>query len=390
MPSRRSLIGFATALAALHCLPAFAAGSSPEELPSLPPVGIWPVSFTDAAGRKVTLAKAPSRIIVGNYIANYLLVGGAGSLDLVVGMTKDHWESVRTGECRVFSKAYPKIAVIPSIGGYHDDILNTERIISLKPDVIVINRSQFTANSGRVELLERAGIRVIVIDYHSMTLTNHVLSTRIIGRITGQDVRAERLCREAIEGLTEIDRRIAALPESEKHRTCYMELGSLGPSQQGNSYNHTVLWGAILKRIEAGSIAENNPEPWGALTREFVLSRRPEIIIIGGSLWNNNHADQMAMGFTVPRDLALKRLETFLKRPLWQGLPAVKNRRFYGVDHGSLRSIIDWRFTEFLAKVFYPETFRDTDPERAIIATYREYLPEIDPSGTFTLSLDES
>ena len=29
----------------------------------------------------------------------------------------------------------------------------------------------------------------------------------------------------------------------------------------------------------------------------------------------------------------------------------------------------------------------DTDPESAILRTYCERLPEIDPSGTFTLSL---
>ena len=129
------------------------------------------------------------------------------------------------------------------------------------------------------------------------------------------------------------------------------------------------------------------PEPYGALTREFVLSKNPEIVIIGGSIWGNDHADQMRMGFTVAREDSVRRLEGFKRRPLWENLRAVKTNDFYGVDHGSLRSITDWRMTQFLAKVFYPEAFTDTDPESAILKTYRERLPEIDPSGTFTLSL---
>lgn len=387
MISRRTVLQFSGALAVLGLIP-FAHGAE-ARLPDFPPAGTWPLVFTDVEGRRVTIREMPKRIIVANYIANYLLVGGSGALQKVVGLTQDHWESTRTGEYRVFTKAFPGITQIPSIGGYHDDILNTERILSLKPDVLLIGRTQFAANSQRVNLLERAGIRVIVIDYHAMKLENHVLSTRILGRLLGRDDAAEALCRECIEGLSEINRRISALPSSVKHRTCYMELGNLGPGQYGNSYNATILWGAILKRIEAGSISEKNAEPYSALTREFVISRAPEVVIIGGSIWGNDHADQMRMGFTVERPDALKRLLGFRNRPLWQNLPAVKNNEFYGVDHGSLRSIVDWRFTQYLAKVFYPEAFKDAEPEAALVATYRRHLPEIDPQGTFMLSIRE-
>lgn len=387
MISRRTVLQFTSAALALGLMPL--ARGAEAALPDFPPAGTWPLVFTDIAGRQVTIKEAPKRIIVANYIANYLLVGGSGALQKVVGLTQDHWESTRTGEYRVFTKAFPGITKIPSIGGYHDDILNTERILSLKPDVILIGRSQFAANNQRVNLLERAGIRVIVIDYHAMKLENHVLSTRILGRLLGRDDAAQALCSECMEGLSEIDRRIRALPSNAKHRTCYMELGNLGPGQYGNSYNATILWGAILKRIEAASISEKNPEPYSALTREFVISRAPEVVIIGGSIWGNDHADQMRMGFTVERADAMKRLEGFKNRPLWQNLPAVRNNEFYGVDHGSLRSIVDWRFTQYLAKVFYPEAFKDADPEAALVATYRKYLPEIDPQETFMLSMKE-
>lgn len=384
MTNRRSLLAFSSAAAFLGLLPA---GALFAQTDSLPPAGTWPLTFKDVAGRSVTVKKAPQRIVVANYIANYLLVGGAGALTKVVGLTQDHWESTRMGEYRVFTKAFPAITAIPSIGGYHDDILNTERILALKPDVILIGRSQFAANNQRIALLERVGVAVIVIDYHAMKLENHVLSTRILGRLLERDAVADSLIDECITGLSEITRRIALLPDGRKHRTVYMELGNLGPGQYGNSYNSTILWGAIIKRLNAAGIAETMPEPYGALTREFVLSKNPEIVIIGGSIWGNDHADQMRMGFTVAREDAVRRLEGFKRRPLWENLRAVKTNDFYGVDHGSLRSITDWRMTQFLAKVFYPEAFTDTDPESAILKTYRERLPEIDPSGTFTLSL---
>ena len=98
MTNRRSLLAFSSAAAFLGLLPA---GALFAQTDSLPPAGTWPLTFKDVAGRSVTVKKAPQRIVVANYIANYLLVGGAGALTKVVGLTQDHWESTRMGEYRV-------------------------------------------------------------------------------------------------------------------------------------------------------------------------------------------------------------------------------------------------------------------------------------------------
>ena len=171
------------------------------------------------------------------------MTGGAKSLDKIVGMTQDGWEHTRLGEYRVFTKAFPQIKDIPSIGGYHDNILNSERILALKPDVLLINRSQYADNSQRVEVFERAGIRVVVLDYHSMKPENHAKSTEIVGRLLGrEDVAAAQAMRYK-EVLAEIDRRISALPGEKKHRRVYVECGTDGVGKYGNSYNGEILWG---------------------------------------------------------------------------------------------------------------------------------------------------
>ena len=344
-------------------------------------------SAIDAIAQTLPLTQEPQRIIVANYIQNFMLVGGRDALKRVVGMTQDHWESTRMGEYQVFTTAYPELKSIPSIGGFHDDILNSEKIIALKPDAMIINRTQFAANTQRIEVFERAGIRVIVTDYHAMKLENHVLSTRIIGRMLGRDTVAEELCRKAIDGLKDVDARVAKASAGKKAPKVYMELGSKGVGNYGNTYNSTILWGAMLARAGADSISANNREPYSAATREYVISQNPEIIIIGGSRWSGGASDQMQMGFTVERKTAEKCLEAFMHRSLWQNLPAVKNRRFYAVDHGSLRSIIDWHMSVFIAKVCWPEGFADMDPEAGIVADYKHYLPDLDPAGTFTLAL---
>lgn len=44
---------------------------------------------------------------------------------------------------------------LPSIGGYHDDILNAEKILSLHPDVLLIGRTQYAENSQRIKTFEK-------------------------------------------------------------------------------------------------------------------------------------------------------------------------------------------------------------------------------------------
>ena len=242
------------------------------------------ISFTDIAGREVQLDKLPKTFVVANYIANFLMVGGAGSLDKVVGMTFDGWEETRYGEYVVYTETFPKLKAIPSIGGYHDNILDSEKILSLRPDVLLVGRSQFADNNQKIDIFEKAGIKVVVLDYHAMKVENHTKSTMILGQLLDREAVAKEQCDVYASALEDVYRKIAALPDSAKHKTVYMELGNKGIGEYGNSYNKDVLWGAILKNLGADNLAENATQPYAPLDTEFVLASNPQLIVIGGGI----------------------------------------------------------------------------------------------------------
>ena len=344
------------------------------------------LQLTDLAGRSVVLSRKPQRFVVANYIANFLFVGGAKAVDQIVGITADGWESTRYAEYVRLTQAFAQLKNIPSIGGYHDDILNTEKILSLKPDVVILGQTQYAQNAQRLRLLEKAGIAVVVLDYHAMTLQNHVKSTQLLGKLLNREEVAQEQINRYIETIQTIQTRIAKADNKAKQVPVYVECGNLGVGSYGNSYNKTVLWGGILRRLQVNNIAADMPAPYASLSREFVLAKNPGIIFIAGSIWQNAaENDQMRMGLMVPRTEALQRLSGFIRRPLWDRLQAVKNNRVYGVDHGSLRSMLDYTFSLFMAQVIYPGLFDDFDPEAEIHAFYKRYLPEVDSAGTFTL-----
>lgn len=171
--------------------------------------------ITDIEGRKVHFEDQPKTFVVANYIANFMMVGGAAGLEKVVALTKDGWEDTRYGEYQVFTKSFPKMKDLPSIGGYHDDILNAEKILSLHPDVLLIGRTQYAENSQRIKTFEKAGIKVVVLDYHAMTTVNHTLSTEILGKLLGRERIAEAQNKTYKEALDHVYSTIVKLPDDQ-------------------------------------------------------------------------------------------------------------------------------------------------------------------------------
>ena len=368
------------------CLKAAAASALTLSLPQVAFSQAPFLRLTDLANRSVVLTGKPQRFVVANYIANFLFVGGARAINQIVGLTADGWQSTRYAEYVRLTEAFPQLKDIPSIGGYHDDILNTERILSLKPDVLLLGQTQYAQNAQRLGMLEKAGISVIVIDYHAMTLENHVKSTQLLGKLLYRESVADEQINRYSQVIQTIQERIAKADGRVKQVSVYVECGNLGIGSYGNSYNKSVLWGGILRRLQANNIAADMPAPYASLSREYVLAKNPGIIFIAGSIWQNAaENDQMRMGLMVSRQEALNRLSGFINRPLWDRLLAVRDGRVYGVDHGSLRSMLDYTLSLFMAQMIYPGLFEDFDPEAEIHSFYERYLPEVDSSGTFTL-----
>lgn len=345
-------------------------------------------TVTDLKSREVHFAKQPQKIVVANYISNFLMIGGEASIPKITALPLDGWDVTRYAEQRRFTEAFPELNKIPSIGGYHDNILDTEKILALKPDAILVGIAQYNDNQHRLQILQSKGVAVVVLDYHAMTLENHCRSTEILGRLLGRESIAQAQIERYTSIRKTIEERLAKLPESAKHRRVYVECGNEGISTYGNSYNNTVLWGGLLKQVQAQNIAAEMKTPYGALSREFVVSSNPQTIIIAGSIWQNAaQNDQMHMGMMVDEKDAQTRLKRFTTRPLWSRLEAVQKGEVYGVDHGSLRSMMDYVYSMYLAQILYPETFKDYDVEAEIQTFFKTYLPKVDASGTYILKL---
>lgn len=334
------------------------------------------IIFTDLVGRKVEIEGPVDRIFLGFYEESYLAV--AKNFDKVVSISKAEWADFFNDQYNVYEEQMPEIRKIIDTGSIYKGSFSMETILNSKPQVAIVAPFQYDTLAENVDKLEKSGIKVIVIDYNSQTLEKHIQSTKILGKITGNEDRAEALVLNYTKALDDIKERVKNVKNKKK---VYVELGNLGASQIGNTYGD-YLWGSLIKIAGGDNIAENKIDSYGPLSPEYILTANPEAMFFAGANWFNDAGDRILIGFNVPQEETWKRLTPYINRTGWKKLKAVKNGDVYAVSHAGLRSIYDYVYVQYIAKSLYPELFTDIEPVKNLEKFYKDYLP-ITPNGIF-------
>ncbi|TDQ57396.1 ABC-type Fe3+-hydroxamate transport system substrate-binding protein [Mesocricetibacter intestinalis] len=340
------------------------------------------VELTDVIDRTVTVDVPAKRVVLAFNYQDYMAIAGVKSFDNIVGFSKAVWSDWAPTSWEAFSKAVPRLNQLEDVGEVEVGTFSIEKILALKPDLVVLSDWQYQALDSDLEPLETAGIPVVVIDYLAQTLDKHVKSTEIIGVLTGNEEKAKQLNEEYKAVVKDIQDRIAkANPPKPK---VYVEFGNKGPKEFSFTFGKS-MWGSMLNLIGADNIAKNAVEFYSPINPELVLAAKPDVVIITGRETElKKNPEAMVMGFNIEESEAEKRLKGFKARPGWSELPAIKSNRLYGAYHANSRTLSDSASIQFVAKAVYPELFADLDPTKTYEEFYRKNLPIV-PQGTFYL-----
>lgn len=207
--------------------------------------------FTDGIGRKVAIAPHPQRIIsLAPSITETLFALGLG--DRIVGVT-------------AFCDFPPEAQTKEKMG----DTLhpNLERIIALKPDLILVSTaSQLESLTRRLDALH---IPVYALSTH--TISEVVASIRALGEITGATEWAMAIT-------TDMERRINAVRQRVKDqprpRVLYViQNGPLITAGRNTFINDLI-------EIAGGqSISAEETTDYPQFSRETVVARAPQVIV---------------------------------------------------------------------------------------------------------------
>src|SRR5262245_23414440 len=208
-------------------------------------------SFADGLGRAVSITPNPRRIIsLAPNVTEILFA--LGLENRVVGVTSycDYPEAAKAKD-KVGDTLQP----------------NLEKIISLKPDLVVVSTSSQLENMTR--RLDQLAIPVYVTN--PRTVREVVASIRSLGEVTGTSERAAELTTEMEKRINAVEQRVKTLPRPNVFYV--LQTGPLITAGRNTFINDLI-------NIAGGkSISGDEKADYPQFSRETVVARAPEVIV---------------------------------------------------------------------------------------------------------------
>ncbi len=270
------------------CAPAPAVPSaqpSATPAPSGTKASAFPMTVTDDAGRKLTLAKEPQRIVsISSSNTEILFALGLG--DRVVGVDE-------------YSNFPPPAKDKPKVGSFLKP--DMEKILALEPDLIL--GSDMHVKTVLPEL-EKRSLTVIVTNPKAVKAV--LESIKLVGLATGRQKEAETLAGGMQNRISAVEAQVKSASPVRTFFELSPELHTAGPG----SFVDDMIRLAGGTNVAAGAGKE-----WPQLNQESLFLADPEVILL---------ADHGSAGGQSP--------ETVAGRPGWKQVAAVKNGRVFTID----------------------------------------------------------
>lgn len=250
----------------------------------------WPREVTDALGRRVRIARPPTRI-VPVFSSNTEIVAALGGTERIVAIDG-------------LTRYPPEILDRPRIGnriGFSPDI-----IARLGADLVILTPARHAA-AQLLRPMSLAGIPLLVLEHP--TLARILVNIGLVGRAIGSEPEARALTRTIEDELAALAERFA----SQAPKRVYFETGAAGRagfhSVRPGTYTDDIL------RHAGGLNVFGNRTNLSQVSGEAVFRADPDHILVAG-----NNADVAAL----------------LERPHWNGIPAVAAGRVDAIPRGQV------------------------------------------------------
>lgn len=279
-------------------------------------------TFTDDLGREVTCPEHPERVaaLIGSFADVWCLAGGR---DTLVATADDAWTSFDLG----LGDATANLGAVktPSL----------ETLLAAEPDLVIASVNT-EANLELEDVLESAGIPVVYFDVQGFE--DYLNMLEICTQLTGKPENYEKY---GVEVQNEID---AAIARADGSAPTVLVVRATGVSCKVKASEGNVL-GEMLAALGCVNIADSDTSLLEDLSLEAIIAAQPDYIF--AVLQGSDPTDAMATLET-----------TLLSNPGWNQLEAVREGRFYTMEHElyNLKPNARWgEAYEKLADILYPD-----------------------------------
>jgi len=330
------------------------------------------ITVTDMAGRQVSVTVPVKKVVLGwaKHLPTFAAVAGEDFPRKIAGWGLPRLID-RTDEDTYlkYKEKYPEIGAIPDVGSHVRGTFSVEKVISLKPDVVIFPLWMLNNEYGGIvediAKMEKVGIPAVFIDYWEKPFENAMPSALLLGALLGKEKRAQEIVDFYQKRINEVVSRLQKIDKPKP--TVYVEHGAKRPSEDRFTCGN-YAWGVVVVKAGGINISEGIIKRWGPIAPEYLLKTNPDVIIIAGTCL-------MGPGDHANPEESRRLLKACTERPGWDTLSAVKNGRVYGVFNSYLIfNIYNFAALEAFAKWFYPDEFKDLDPEADLREFYKKFL----------------
>jgi iron complex transport system substrate-binding protein len=305
------------------CGPAAMPNSVPTEMPAttapteVPTEASAGIVLTDGLGREVRL-DAPAQRIVSLAPSNTEILFAIGAGDQVAG--RDQLSD------------YPEAAKDLTDIGSTFDALNTELIVSLQPDLVLLAEIN---PAEQVKQLEDLGLTVYYLK-NPLTLEELYGNLEIIAQLTGREMETAALIESLKARVAAVDEKIAPLSS---RPSVFYELDATDPAKPFTVGKGTFIT-QLIDRAGGYNIAADL-DGYPQMSLEQVVAADPAFILLGDARYGVSP-------------------ESIAQRPGWQNLSAVKNGQVLPFNDDLVSRpgprLVD--ALEELAKILHPGAFQ--------------------------------
>lgn len=287
----------------------------------------------DAAGREITFPEKINKIAItcnGGTTHEVTIFGGA---DMIVAQPS-------MAKFPQLLKMYPQFKDVTNAGSFDD--VNIEQLMGTEPDIALVGISSKKGNA----LIEEVGLPTytMLIGWAGVdSLKQEFLN---VGQMLNNDKKAEALVKHWNDTLSDLDKIVSKIPESEKKTVYYT--GKVITKANAGAWGREWIKGA-------GGVFAVPEDVTGDISVEQVMEWNPDVVITQGG---NGTADLLG-------DARI------------QDMNAIKNNEVYECpiggfwwDRPSPESTLGFLW---LAKTLYPEYTKDIDLKKETKDFYKEF-----------------
>lgn len=350
------------------------------------------LTVTDIAGRQVTFAELPEKIVLGEGRMMYSIapLTTGNPFEKIVGW-KDDLVLYDPDAFRKFEAAFPAdTARLINFGNPYAGDFSIEAVLEADTDLVLLDVGNLfkAEETGLVEKLGAAGVNVAFVDFRRNATENTVPSLLLMGRILGEEKRAAefidfyiaqmRKVTNVVDGIPAEDRPLVAIENAAGWQNDFC-CWSFGP------YN----FGRFVELAGGVNYASTLANAYSVdISLEGLLEADPDHLIGTGANWIESRPEvsSILLGYEGDPAVNAEKLQALAARTGFAELRAVKDGNMHSIYHQFYNSPYHFIAVQQIAKWLYPDDFEDLDVDANFKELHDRFLP-FEASGQFWATL---